>query len=146
MKINLFFAFLLAAFLGVGCSNDHEDDDPIVENLVVEDNILGSWRLLSYHGGYGGISETLKASKCIVSFTKDSIMQVTNEKNLNIPFLSTGKYGFSFVDIEDSIFTGKPAKVLLIDDFHYFFYSIKDGQLTLSQEAFDGFSFIFEKI
>lgn len=155
-----FVTVLLLGASFVGCNKDDDVFDVIDPNanysdvtdtnhdssIIIDDKLLGTWQLLSYGGGISGITKDIEAGKVIVTFTKEGNMQVTNE-GADVPseiFIS-GTHRFTLVDIERSISTGQPARVLQLDRM-YFYYTIQGGKLELYEEAYDGFGYGLEKI
>lgn len=144
MKQKIFFlltGILLLSMTIVSCSKDDELDD---------NNIVGTWTLVERGGGFSGTTIDIEAGTVVVTFTKNGEMTVY-DKTDKLYFITSGTYDYYFTDIASSIFTGEPANVLVLKTkegavFSHFFYSLQDNTLRLSQEAFDGFNYIFKKM
>ena len=166
MKAILSFVTVLLLGAGfVGCNKDddvfdvvdpsvihpdstttNEDSPNENDSIIVDANLLGKWQLLGYSGGFMGVKEDIETGKVIVTFTKEGDMLVTNE-GAYVPselFIS-GTHRFTLVDINRSIYTGQPARVLRCG-FIYLYYIIRDEKLELYEEAYDGFDYSLEKI
>ena len=131
-----------------GLSSCSKDDD---YNYVLEfddnnnkENFIGTWHILHYYNGWG-IKEDYKAGEVTVTFTKNGEMQVINKKDDQHPF-PTSTLTYSFVDIEKSIFTGKPRTCISFGSIFTYSYTFDKGFLYLSAEAFDGDSYTFQKL
>ena len=93
-----------------------------------------------------GLVKDIEAGKVIVTFTKEGDMLVSNE-GADVPseIFVSGTYHFTLVDINHSINTGQPARVLQFGRM-YLYYTFRDGKLELHEEAYDGFGYCLEKI
>ena len=144
------FLFRLAAVVLIlaglsSCSKD-DDYDYVQEfsNNNDKENLIGTWHILHYSNGWG-MKEDYEAGEVTVTFTKNGEMQVVNKREDQRPF-ATGKWTYSFVDIERSIFTGEPRRCISFGYFFTYSYTFDKGFLYLSQEAFDGDSYTFQKL
>ena len=72
-------------------------------------------------------------------------MQVVNKREDQRPF-ATGKFTYSFVDIENSIFTGEPRTCIFFGFTFIYSYTFDKGFLYLSQKAYDGDGYTFQKL
>ena len=145
-KSLLWISALLLMLAGLSsCSKD--DDYSYVQefsNNNDKENLIGIWHILHYSNGWG-MKEDYEAGEVTVTFTKNREMQVVNKREDQRPF-ATGKWTYSFVDIERSIFTGEPRTCISFGYFFTYSYTFDKGFLYLSQEAFDGDSYTFQKL
>jgi hypothetical protein len=145
-KSLLWISALLLMLAGLSsCSKD--DDYSYVQefsNNNDKENLIGTWHILHYSNGWG-MKEDYEAGEVTVTFTKNREMQVVNKREDQRPF-ATGKWTYSFVDIERSIFTGEPKTCISFGYFFTYSYTFDKGFLYLSQEAFDGDSYTFQKL
>jgi len=145
-KSLLWISALLLMLAGLSsCSKD--DDYSYVQefsNNNDKENLIGTWHILHYSNGWG-MKEDYEAGEVTVTFTKNREMQVVNKREDQRPF-ATGKWTYSFVDIERSIFTGEPRTCISFGYFFTYSYTFDKGFLYLSQEAFDGDSYTFQKL
>ena len=128
-----------------GCSND--DDYNYVQEFSDNNNkeiLIGTWHLLHYSNGWG-TKENYEAGEVTVTFTKNGEMQVFNKRDDQRPF-RTGTLTYSFVDIEKSIFTGEPRTCISFGFPLTYSYTFEKGFLYLSQEAYDGDGYTFQKL
>lgn len=136
-------SFLLLAIAGLsGCSDDdysyvEEFDDNIQENMI------GTWHIVGYYNGWGK-KEEYNAGEVIVTFTKDGMVRVINKREDQHP-IRTSTFAYFIVDIEKSIFTGKPRTCISFGYFLYNFTFDKDI-LYLSMEAYDGDGYALRKL
>lgn len=150
MKKNYILWISVSLLMLAGCSSDDEtelDDYSYVQEFNDEnskDNFIGTWHVL-HHGNGWGLSEEYEAGEVTVTFTKNGEMQVFNKREDQRPF-PTGKLAYSFVDIERSIFTGEPRTCISFGFFFTYSYTFDKGFLYLSQEAFDGDGYTFQKL
>ena len=149
MKKNFLLWMFAMLMLVVGMSSCSSDDDDY--NYVQEfgdnnnkENFIGTWHLLHYSTGWG-IKEDYEAGEVTVTFTKNGEMQVINKRDDQHPF-STGNMAYYFVDIEKSIFTGEPRTCISFGYFFTYSYTFDKGFLYLSQEAYDGDGYTFQKL
>ena len=115
-----------------------------------QEDLIGTWHLLSSMGGWSPKVDYSPGEKT-VTFARNGEMQVVNKKEGQQPFPTTN-YTYSFVEIEKSIFTGKPETVLSIDnggsyaELYRFSFDNEQGVLYLSQEAYDGMGYSLKKL
>ena len=137
---------LLAVTMLAGCNDMGVIDEP-VENT--KNSFVGEWQFLNYNGGFTGESVDIEPGAITITFTEDGEMKVTNQTEMQYPF-SSGTTTYSFVEIERSIFTGKPRRVLAIGTPSswrvYYSYTFQEGMLILSEEAYDGYSHVLRKV
>jgi protein involved in sex pheromone biosynthesis len=128
------------------CSSDDDDYSYVQEfgDNNNKENIIGTWHLLHYSTGWG-IKEDYEAGEVTVTFTKNGELQVINKRDDQHPF-STGNMAYYFVDIEKSIFTGEPRTCISFGYFFTYSYTFDKGFLYLSQEAYDGDGYTFQKL
>ena len=128
------------------CSSDDDDYNYVQEfgDNNNKENFIGTWHLLHYYTGWG-IKEDYEAGEVTVTFTKNGEMQVINKRDDQHPF-STGNMAYYFVDIEKSIFTGEPRTCISFGYFFTYSYTFDKGFLYLSQEAYDGDGYTFQKL
>ena len=132
-RISFLLTGILLLSMTIGsCSNDDELNDG---------NIVGTWTLVERSGGFSGTTIDIEAGTVVVTFTNNGEMTVYDNKHY---FITSGTYNYYFTDIASSIFTGKPANVLVLKTkdgtiLGHFSHSLQDNTLRLSQEAFDGF-------
>ena len=128
------------------CSSDDDDYSYVQEfgDNNNKENFIGTWHLLHYYTGWG-IKEDYEAGEVTVTFTKNGDMQVINKRDDQHPF-STGNMAYYFVDIEKSIFTGEPRTCMSFGYIFTYSYTFDKGFLYLSQEAFDGDGYTFQKL
>jgi len=125
----------------VGCS-----DDDYTSNSVV-----GLWEMTGYRNGWMSL-QIVEEGDIIVEFTKNGKVKTQNKDVSPYPFDKNCTCKYAITKIERSIFTGKPGKVIKITDVNapkwsYFFsYSIDNDTLYLSQEAYDGWGYIFKRL
>ena len=98
---------LLAVTMLAGCNDMGVIDEP-VENT--KKSMVGVWQLLNYNGGFTGQSVDIEPGDVTITFAEDGEMKVDKQTELQVPFPS-GTTTYSFVEIERSIFTGKPRRV-----------------------------------
>ena len=143
---NLWMGVVLMMVVGMSsCSSD--DDYSYVQEFGDnnnKENFIGTWHLLHYFTGWG-IQEDYEAGEVTVTFTKNGDMQVINKRDDQRP-ISTGKSTYSFVDIERSIFTGESRTCISFGYFFTYSYTFDKGFLYLSQEAYDGDGYTFQKL
>jgi hypothetical protein len=149
MRKNFLLWMGVVLMMVVGMSSCSSDDDDY--NYVQEfgdnnnkENFIGTWHLLHYYTGWG-IKEDYEAGEVTVTFTKNGDMQVINKRDDQHPF-STGNMAYYFVDIEKSIFTGEPRTCISFGYFFTYSYTFDKGFLYLSQEAYDGDGYTFQKL
>lgn len=137
-------AMLIAS--SAGCSSDDDDYSYVQEfsNNNDKENLIGTWHILHYFNGWG-LKEDYEAGEVTVSFTRNGEMQVINKREDQLPF-ATGKSTYSFVDIEKSVFTGEPRTCISFGYFYTYSYTFDKGFLYLSQEAYDGDGYTFQKL
>ena len=140
---------LMSAMLMVmsaGCSSDDDDYSYVQEfsNNNDKENLIGTWHILHYFNGWG-MKEDYEAGEVTATFTKNGEMQVVNKREDQRPF-ATGKFTYSFVDIERSIFTGEPRTCISFGFLFTYSYTFDKGFLYLSQEAFDGAGYSLRKL
>ena len=147
MKYYLLWIGMLLLMLA-GLSSCSKDDD---YNYVKEfsdnnnkENFIGTWHIPHYSNGWGH-KEDYEAGEVTVTFTKNGEMQVINKRDDQHPF-STGNMAYYFVDIEKSIFTGEPRTCISFGYFFTYSYTFDKGFLYLSQEAYDGDGYTFQKL
>ncbi len=137
---------LLAVTMLAGCNDTGVIDEP-VENT--KKSMVGVWQLLNYNGGFTGQSVDIEPGDVTITFAEDGEMKVDKQTELQVPFPS-GTTTYSFVEIERSIFTGKPRRVLAIGTPSpwrmYYSYTFQEGMLVLSEEAYDGYSYVLRKV
>jgi hypothetical protein len=133
-------------FMVAACSSDDDDYSYVQEfgDNNNKENFIGTWHLLHYYTGWG-IKEDYEAGEVTVTFTKNGDMQVINKRDDQRPF-STGNMAYYFVDIEKSIFTGEPRTCISFGYFFTYSYTFDKGFLYLSQEAYDGDGYTFQKL
>ena len=147
MKKNLFgLAAVVLMLAGLSSCNKDNDYDYVQEfsNNNDKENLIGTWHILHYYNGWG-TNEDYEAGEVTVTFTKNGEMQVVNKRDDQRPF-ATGKLTYSFIDIERSIFTGEPRTCISFGYFFTYSYTFDKGFLYLSQEAFDGDGYTFQKL
>ena len=147
MKKNLLWMTMFLLIL-VGLCNCSKDDDYSYvmdfSNNNDKENLIGTWHILQYYSGWGG-SEEYEAGEITVTFTKNGEMKVVNKREDQRPF-PTGTWRYSFVDIEKSIFTGESRTCISFGYFFIYSYTFDKGFLYLSQEAYDGDGYTFQKL
>lgn len=115
-----------------------------------KEDLIGTWHLLSSMGGWSPRVD-YSPGEITVTFTRNGEMKVVNKREGQQPF-PTATYKYSFVEIEKSIFTGKPETVLSIDNgspysvCYSFSFDNEQGVLYLSQEAYDGMGYSLKKL
>ena len=132
--------------------NTNQDDNNFLKTFSGnnQEDLIGSWHLLSSMGGWSPKVE-YSPGDITVTFTRNGEMQVVNKREGQQP-LQTTNYKYSFVEIEKSIFTGKPTTVLSIDnggpsaELYSFSFDNEEGMLYLSQEAYDGMGYSLKKL
>ena len=149
MRKNFLLWMGVALMMAIGmssCSSDDDDYSYVQEfgDNNNKENIIGTWHLLQYYTGWG-IKEDYEAGEVTVTFTKNGDMQVINKRDDQHPF-STGNMAYYFVDIEKSIFTGEPRTCMSFGYIFTYSYTFDKGFLYLSQEAFDGDGYTFQKL
>ena len=153
MKKNFLLWMGVVLMMVIGMSSCSSDDDDY--NYVQEfgdnnnkENFIGTWHLLHYYTGWG-IKEDYEAGEVTVTFTKNGEMQVINKRDDQHPF-STGNMAYYFVDIEKSIFTGEPRACMSFGFCTAYLspysFTFDKGFLYLSQEAYDGDGYTFQKL
>ena len=143
----LWMGVVLMMVIGMSsCSSDDDDYNYVQEfgDNNNKENFIGTWHLLHYYTGWG-IKEDYEAGEVTVTFTKNGDMQVINKRDDQHPF-STGNMAYYFVDIEKSIFTGEPRTCISFGYFFTYSYTFDKGFLYLSQEAYDGDGYTFQKL
>lgn len=148
MKKNslLWTSALLLMLVGL-CNCSKDDDYSYVtefSNNNDKENLIGTWHILQYYSGWGG-SEEYEAGEITVTFTKNGEMRVVNKREDQRPF-STGTWTYSFVDIERSISTIESRTCISFGYFFIYSYTFDKGFLYLSQEAYDGDGYTFQKL
>ena len=130
------------------CSCGSDDDDYVGGFSGNSKVFWGTWYLMSYSNGWEGITE-FKAGEIIVTFTNKGEVQVINKREDQRP-IPTSTFTYSLIDIEKSIFTGKPGKAISFNNNPYgLFYSYSfsdDGTLYISAEAYDGSGYALKKL
>ena len=149
MRKNFLLWMGVALMMAIGmssCSSDDDDYSYVQEfgDNNNKENFIGTWHLLHYYTGWG-IKEDYEAGEVTVTFTKNGDMQVINKRDDQRPF-STGNMAYYFVDIEKSIFTGEPRTCMSFGYFFTYSYTFDKGFLYLSQEAYDGDGYTFQKL
>ena len=156
-KKNLFWVGMLLLMLA-GASSCNKDDDynSVLElsdyNNVQEfndnnkENFIGTWHVLHHSSGWG-INDDYDSGEVTVTFTKNGEMIVDNKRDDQRPF-PTGTLTYTFVDIEQSIFTGEPRTCIYLNflSVSAYSYTFDKGFLYLSQEAYDGDGYTFQKL
>ena len=143
----LWMGVVLMMVIGMSsCSSDDDDYNYVQEfgDNNNKENFIGTWHLLHYYTGWG-IKEDYEAGEVTVTFTKNGEMQVINKRDDQHPF-STGNMAYYFVDIEKSIFTGEPRTCISFSYIFTYSYTFDKGFLYLSQEAYDGDGYTFQKL
>ena len=151
MKKSFIFWMGVALMLAVSMSGCSSDDDSVGGfGNNDKENFIGTWHLLSSMGGWSPKVE-YSPGEITVTFTRNGEMKVINNRESQHPF-PTATYKYSFVDIENSICSGKPETVLSIDNgapfanLYSFNFDKEQGMLYLSQEAFDGMGYSLKKL
>ena len=149
MRKNFLLWMGVALMMAIGmssCSSDDDDYSYVQEfgDNNNKENFIGTWHLLHCYKGWG-IKDDYDAGEVTVTFTKNGEMQVINKRDDQRPF-STGNMAYYFVDIEKSIFTGEPRTCMSFGYFFTYSYTFDKGFLYLSQEAYDGDGYTFQKL
>ena len=145
----LSMSMLLLMLAGLSsCSKDDvrefKDDIQEISNNNNKENFIGSWHVLHHSNGWGR-DEDYEAGEVTVTFTKNGEMQVVNNREDQRPF-PTGKMTYSFTDIDKSIFTVGPRTCISFGFLSTYSYTFDKGFLYLSQEAYDGDGYTFQKL
>jgi len=124
----LIYSCLLPVFLVVACK----------KHLPGDASLTGTWKMISYTNGFIGQTHTVPDdSLCLLSFPGDQKYQRSAAN-----FIEKGSY---YVINEQSIFTGKPAPLLLFDNAYAFpsalLYQIRKDTLDLAMNAADAYSY-----
>ena len=140
------FIYLLVVFSPlvlslVGCS----DDD------YTSNSIVGLWEMTGNRNGWIPL-QIVEEGDIVVEFTKDGKVKTLGKDEGPHPFNKNSTCVYSIVKIERSIFTGQSGKAVKITDknapkWSYFFsYSFSNDSLFLSQEAYDGWGYVFKRL
>ena len=142
----LWIGMLLLMLTGLSsCSKDNDYDylKEFSDNNNKE-NFIGTWHILHYSNGWG-TKEDYEAGEVTVTFTKNGEMHVINKRDDQRPF-RTSTMTYCFVDVEKSIFTGEPRTCISFGFPFTYSYTFEKGFLYLSQEAYDGDGYAFQKL
>ena len=152
-------AMLMLSVGMVGCSNDEENIDETANvsrgsNVMTMEEykklIIGEWQLLNCRGGYLSINEDVEPGEVTLTFTKDGVVMINNDKKkYHFPFL-TGSYEYSFDERIPYNKLKEPSTILVIGDnpvFSDYYFSYDNGIILLSPfETMDGYDYRLKKV
>lgn len=98
--------------------------------------IFGSWQYLNSSGGFSGVGSTKFNSENWIEFTEKGFFRVYKGSK------KESQKRFK-IELKKSIYTTELSPAIVYRDGHYETYRVVNDTLSISDEAYDGFTYRF---